>query len=145
MADEKDTKEEVVADPSSAKATEDVATEFIPPAGDQDAGPDKDFVEYVVKSIVGEPEKVSVIRSVDSMGVLLTLQVSKEDMGKVIGRSGQTAKAIRILLRVIGAKTNTRINMKIIEPEGGEVKMGELDDEDTVKEKSILDEPELDI
>ena len=138
MADEKDTKEEVVAEPSEA-------TEFVPPAGDQNAGPDKDFVEYVVKSIVGEPEKVSVIRSVDSMGVLLTLQVSKEDMGKVIGRSGQTAKAIRILLRVIGAKTNTRINMKIIEPEGGEVKMGELDDEETVKEKSILDEPELDI
>ena len=138
MADEKDPKEEVVTEPSEA-------TEAAVPTGDQDAGPDKDFVEYVVKSIVGEPEKVSVIRSVDSMGVLLTLQVSKEDMGKVIGRSGQTAKAVRILLRVIGAKTNTRINMKIIEPEGGEVKIGELDDEEAVKEKSILDEPELDI
>lgn len=132
MADEKDPKEET-------------AVEEAVPAGDQDAGPDKDFVEYVVKSIVSDPEKVAVTRTVDSMGVLLTLQVSKEDMGKVIGRSGQTAKAIRILLRVIGAKTNTRINMKIIEPEGGEVKMGELDDEEEGKEKSILDEPELDI
>lgn len=110
---------------------------------DQSIGPDKDFVEYVVKSIVGEPDKVTVARSVDSMGVLLTLQVSKEDMGKVIGKSGQTAKSIRILLRVIGAKTNTRINMKIVEPEGGEIKMGELEDE--VEEKSVLDEPDLDI
>ena len=111
---------------------------------DQAVGQDKDFVEYVVKSIVGQPDKVSVVRTVDSMGVLITLQVAKEDMGKVIGRSGQTAKAIRILLRVIGAKTNSRINMKIVEPEGGEVSMGKLDDE--VEEKSsILDEPDLNI
>ena len=118
-------------------AEEEITTE------DQAAGPDKDFVEYVVKSIVGEPDKVAVTRTVDSMGVLLTLQVSKEDMGKVIGKSGQTAKSIRILLRVIGAKTNTRINMKIVEPEGGEVKMGELEDEK--EEKSVLDEPDLEI
>lgn len=111
---------------------------------DQAVGQDKDFVEYVVKSIVGQPDKVLVTRVVDSMGVLITLQVAKEDMGKVIGRSGQTAKAIRILLRVIGAKTNSRINMKIVEPEGGEVSMGKLDDE--VEEKSsILDEPDLNI
>ncbi len=108
-----------------------------------DTGPDKDFVEYVIKSIVDQPDAVTVARSVDDMGVLLTLQVSKEDMGKVIGKSGQTAKAIRILLRVIGAKTNTRINMKIVEPEGGEVGGGELDDE-AEKEPSVLD-ADLDI
>jgi len=111
---------------------------------DPSVGPDKDFVEYVVKSIVGQPEKAVVTRTIDSMGTLLTLQVSKEDMGKVIGRSGQTAKAIRILLRVIGAKTNSRINMKIVEPEGGEVSMGKLDDE-TEGKSSILDEPDLNI
>ena len=111
---------------------------------DQAVGQDKDFVEYCVKSIVGQPEKVLVTRVVDSMGVLITLQVAKEDMGKVIGRSGQTAKAIRILLRVIGAKSNSRINMKIVEPEGGEVSMGKLDDEVEVK-SSILDEPDLNI
>lgn len=122
-----------------------MAEEAAENAGDQTAGPDKDFVEFVVKSIVGDPDKVSVTRSVDSMGVLLTLQVSKEDMGKVIGKSGQTAKSIRILLRVIGAKTNTRINMKIVEPEGGEVKMGELDDEEGGDKGSIMDEPELEI
>ena len=133
MAEEKTPKEEKTAAEEKAPAS----TE------DQSIGPDRDFVEYVVKSIVSDPEKVSVTRTVDSMGVLLTLQVSKEDMGKVIGRSGQTAKAIRILLRVIGAKTNTRINMKIIEPEGGEVKMGELEEEE--EKGSIMDEPELDI
>jgi uncharacterized protein len=111
---------------------------------DPSVGPDKDFVEYVIKSIVTQPEKVIVTRTVDSMGVLITLQVAKEDMGKVIGRSGQTAKAIRILLRVIGAKTNLRINMKIVEPEGGEVSMGKLDDETEAK-SSILDEPDLNI
>lgn len=110
---------------------------------DDAIGPDKDFVEYVIKSIVDQPEKVTVSRSVDDMGVLLTLQVSKEDMGKVIGKSGQTAKAIRILLRVIGAKTNVRINMKIVEPEGGEVGGGELDD-DVEKGPSVLD-TDLDI
>ena len=134
MAEEKASKKEEKKEEKAPAATE-----------EQTTGPDKDFVEYVVKSIVSSPDKVSVTRSVDSMGVLLTLQVAKEDMGKVIGRSGQTAKAIRILLRVIGAKTNTRINMKIIEPEGGEVKMGELEDEAEEEKGSILDEPELDV
>ena len=108
-------------------------------------GLDKDFVEYVVKSIVSQPDKVVVTRTVDDMGVLLTLQVAKEDMGKVIGRSGQTAKSIRILLRVIGSKENVRVNMKIVEPEGGEIKGGELEDEETKDEKSILDEPEFEL
>lgn len=113
-------------------------------ADDTSTGADKDFVEYVVKSIVSQPDKVVVTRSVDDMGVLLTLQVAKEDMGKVIGRSGQTAKAIRILLRVIGSKENARVNMKIVEPEGGEVKGGELDDEEE-KGTSVLDEPDLEV
>ena len=115
------------------------------PSDDPTVGQDKDFVEFVIKSIVTQPDKVVVTRSVDSMGVLITLQVAKEDMGKVIGRSGQTAKAIRILLRVIGAKSNVRINLKIVEPEGGEVKMGELEDDEEEKGGSIMDEPELDI
>ena len=112
-------------------------------ADDISTGPDKDFVEYVVKSIVTQPDKVSVTRTVDDMGVLLTLQVAKEDMGKVIGKGGQTAKSIRILLRVIGSKANTRVNMKIVEPEGGEVRGGEIDEENGGKGKSIMDEPDL--
>lgn len=79
---------------------------------------DKEFVEYVVKALVAHPEDVSVRRSVDDMGVLLELSVNPEDMGKVIGKAGATAKSIRTLLRVLGSRDDARVNLKIIEPEG---------------------------
>ncbi len=81
---------------------------------------DKEFLEFVVKALVDNPDKVKVDRKVDEMGVLLTLKTDKDDMGKIIGRSGNTAKAIRTLLRVVGMKNNARVNLKIEEPEGGE-------------------------
>jgi hypothetical protein len=84
-------------------------------------GPDRDFIEHVVKMIVDNPDEVKVTRDVDEMGVLITLQVAKDDMGKIIGKSGQTAKSLRILLRVIGSKNNARVNLRIVEPEGSEV------------------------
>ena len=80
---------------------------------------DKDFLEFLVKELVDNPDSVKVERVVDEMGVLLTLDVSPEDMGKIIGRSGATAKAIRTLLRVVGMKNNARVNLKSNEPEGG--------------------------
>jgi hypothetical protein len=79
---------------------------------------DQEFLEHVVKSLVDHPEDVKVERKVDEMGVLLTLDVNQEDMGKIIGRSGNTAKAIRTLLRVVGMKNNARVNLRINEPEG---------------------------
>jgi predicted RNA-binding protein YlqC (UPF0109 family) len=82
---------------------------------------DQLFVEQIVKQIVEKPEEVAVERKVDEMGVLITLKVSKDDMGKIIGKGGQTAKAIRVLLRVIGSKNNSRVNLKIVEPEGAQV------------------------
>jgi len=81
---------------------------------------DQEFVEYVVKSLVDNPDKVRVDRRVDEMGVLITLDVAAEDMGKIIGRDGATAKALRTLLRVVGMKNNARVNLKINEPEGRE-------------------------
>ena len=81
---------------------------------------DQEFVEYVVKALVDDPEKVKVERRVDEMGVLITLDVGSEDMGKIIGRDGATAKALRTLLRVVGMKNNARVNLKINEPEGRE-------------------------
>jgi predicted RNA-binding protein YlqC (UPF0109 family) len=81
---------------------------------------DKEFVEYVVKALVSHPDDVSVKRSVDDMGVLLELSVNPEDMGKVIGKAGATAKSIRTLLRVLGSRNDARVNLKIIEPEGSE-------------------------
>ncbi|MEX0919385.1 MAG: KH domain-containing protein [Parcubacteria group bacterium] len=80
---------------------------------------DVQFLEYVVKALVTHPDEVKIKRTVDEMGVLMTLDVHPEDMGKIIGRSGNTAKAIRILLRVVGMKNNSRINLKINEPAGG--------------------------
>ncbi|HEY4480204.1 MAG TPA: KH domain-containing protein [Candidatus Paceibacterota bacterium] len=80
---------------------------------------DAQFLDYVVKGLVDHPESVKITRTVDEMGVLLGLDVHPDDMGKIIGRSGNTAKAIRILLRVVGMKNNARVNLKINEPEGG--------------------------
>lgn len=80
---------------------------------------DKEFLEYVVKSLVDNPNDVKVDRKVDEMGVLLSLQVNPEDMGQIIGRQGQTARAIRSLVRLIGLKNHARVNLKIEEPEGG--------------------------
>lgn len=80
---------------------------------------DTQFLEYVIKALVDHPNDVKIKRTVDEMGVLMTLDVNPDDMGKVIGRSGNTAKAIRILLRVVGMKNNARVNLKINEPGGG--------------------------
>ncbi|MBP6926154.1 MAG: KH domain-containing protein [Candidatus Pacebacteria bacterium] len=80
---------------------------------------DQEFLQYVVSALVDTPADVKISRNVDEMGVLLTLTVNRDDMGKIIGRDGHTAKAIRTLLRVIGMKNNARVNLKINEPEGG--------------------------
>ncbi len=79
---------------------------------------DQEFVQYVVEALVDNPDKVKVERRVDEMGVLITLDVGAEDMGKIIGRDGATAKALRTLLRVVGMKNNARVNLKINEPAG---------------------------
>ncbi len=81
---------------------------------------DQKFLDYVVKSLVDNPDDVKINRTVDEMGVLLSLSVHKDDMGKIIGRSGATAKAIRTILRVVGMKNEARVNLKIEEPEGSE-------------------------
>lgn len=80
---------------------------------------DHAFLEYVVKALVDQPDAVIIVRSVDEMGVLLTLTVHPDDMGKIIGRDGNIAKALRTLLRVVGMKHNARVNLKINEPAGG--------------------------
>ena len=77
---------------------------------------DAKFVEYVIKQIVDNPEQVKITRTIDEMGVLITVETAQEDMGKLIGKSGQTAKALRVLLRIVGSKNNARVNLKIVEP-----------------------------
>ena len=80
---------------------------------------DVKFVEAIVREIVANPDDVKVDRTVDERGVLLTLTVNPSDIGYVIGKQGQTARAIRTLTKIIGAKNNARVNLKINEPEGG--------------------------
>lgn len=87
---------------------------------------DRQFVEFVIKSIVNNPDAVSVSRTVDELGVLLTVKVDPKDMGLLIGRSGSTAKAIRILARIVGMRNNARVNLRIEEPEGGRLASGLL-------------------
>jgi predicted RNA-binding protein YlqC (UPF0109 family) len=79
---------------------------------------DQQFLEFIIKSIVSHPEDVVAERTVDERGVLLTLKINPADMGYVIGRRGQTAQAVRTLLKIVGAKNNARVNLKIEEPEG---------------------------
>lgn len=80
---------------------------------------DQEFLEYIVKALVDHPEDVKIERTVDEMGVLLSLRIHSEDMGQIIGKEGSTARAIRNLVRIIGLKNHARINLKIEEPEGG--------------------------
>ena len=80
---------------------------------------DHAFLDYTVKALVDNPDAVVITRGVDEMGVLLTLTVAPDDMGKIIGRDGNIAKALRTLLRGVGMKHNARVNLKINEPVGG--------------------------
>lgn len=88
------------------------------PAAMADMHTDQSFIEYVVKSIVNHPEDVKTERVIDDRGVKITLYVNPEDMGYVIGRQGQTARALRILLKIVGAKDNARVSLVVYEPEG---------------------------
>lgn len=76
---------------------------------------DQQFIEFVVKSLVGKPDAVQVTRSVDEKGVLLELTVDPEDLGRVIGKRGATAQSLRTLLRALGTKNEARYNLKIID------------------------------
>lgn len=80
---------------------------------------DQQFVELLVKAIVNNPNDVKTARIIDERGVLISLDVNPADMGYVIGRQGQTARSIRTLLKIVGAKHNARVNLKINEPVGG--------------------------
>ncbi|MBL7156275.1 MAG: KH domain-containing protein [Candidatus Pacebacteria bacterium] len=80
---------------------------------------DQEFLGYIVKALVDNPDDVKIERKVDEMGVLLSLTVNPEDMGQIIGKAGSTARAIRSLVRIVGLKNHARVNLKIEEPEGG--------------------------
>ena len=80
---------------------------------------DQQFVEFIVKSLVGNPDAVSVERRIDEKGVLLELTVDAEDLGRVIGKRGATAQSLRTLLRALGTKNDARYNLKIVDTGDG--------------------------
>jgi predicted RNA-binding protein YlqC (UPF0109 family) len=82
---------------------------------------DEQFIEYIVKQLVDNPDAVKIERTVDEKGVLLSLIVDPEDIGRVIGKRGSTAQSLRNLLRALGSKNDARYNLKIVDvdrPEG---------------------------
>ena len=81
---------------------------------------DQQFVEYIVKTLVNNPDNVAVERKIDEKGVLLSLTVDPEDVGRVIGKRGATAQSIRTLLRALGTKNDARYNLKIVNTDGYE-------------------------
>lgn len=104
---------------------------------------DQQFVEYIVKTLVNNPEKVAVERKIDEKGVLLSLTVDPEDVGRVIGKRGVTAQAIRVLLRALGTKQDARYNLKIVNTDEGVPKHVEKAEEvDDGAEEAAAEEPE---
>lgn len=87
-----------------------------------------EFLEYIIKELVAHPDAVKISRKVDEMGVLLTLEVAQNDMGRVIGRHGDTAKALRTLLTAWGMAREQRLHLKISDPPGVEFIKRPLED-----------------
>lgn len=104
------------------------------------ADQDQQLVETIVKAIVSTPKDVKLERTVDERGVLLTLTVNPADVGYVIGKQGQTARAIRTLAKVIGAKNNARVNLKILEPEGSRGPRPQADAPEAPVDTDVVDD-----
>lgn len=103
---------------------------------------DQQFVEYIVKSLVEHPDDVIVDRIIDEKGVLLTLTVSPEDLGRVIGRRGTTAQSLRTLLRALGTKNSARYNLKIVNNDNPEEVLAEASSEEVDQDvENTTDEP----
>ena len=96
---------------------------------------DQQFVEYIVKTLVNNPDKVSVERKIDEKGVLLSLTVDPEDVGRVIGKRGATAQSLRVLLRALGTKQDARYNLKIINTDEEEGEPRESKSKEAPKEE----------
>ena len=117
---------------------------------------DQQFVEFVVKALVSNPDAVLVERTIDEKGVLLELTVAPEDLGRVIGKRGGTAQSLRTLLRALGTKNDARYNLKIVDTDGGsgatqqsqsaaapqdDTTADEVIEEDTTVDEEAVDNP----
>lgn len=105
---------------------------------------DQQFIEYIVKSVVGYPDDVIVDRIIDEKGVLLTLTVNPEDLGRVIGKRGVTAQSLRTLLRALGTKNDARYNLKIVNNDDHEhVPAAVMSSDDPIDEPVAVDENDV--
>lgn len=100
---------------------------------------DQQFVEYIVKSLVEHPDDVSVDRIIDEKGVLLTLTVNPEDLGRVIGRRGTTAQSLRTLLRALGTKNSARYNLKIVNNDNPDEIIAQVSSDDAAVIDDVVD------
>lgn len=107
---------------------------------------DQQFVEYIVKTLVNNPDKVAVDRKIDEKGVLLSLTVDPSDVGRVIGKRGVTAQAIRVLLRALGTKQDARYNLKIVntDEEGNPLREEKSEEKPAEKEGEVEEVEEVD-
>ena len=106
---------------------------------------DQQFIEYIVKSLVGNPDAVKIDRTIDEKGVLLELTVDPEDLGRVIGKRGATAQSLRTLLRALGTKNDARYNLKIIDVGGPRPARQSEDDAVNADKPAVLDQTADDV
>src|SRR5207253_2260635 len=102
---------------------------------------DQQFVEFIVKSLVGNPDAVKVDRRIDEKGVLLELTVDPDDLGRVIGKRGATAQSLRTLLRALGTKNDARYNLKIVDVGGPRPPRSDDDSKTVPADEPVADEP----
>lgn len=100
---------------------------------------DQQFVEYIVKSVVEHPDDVTIDRIIDEKGVLLTLTVNPEDLGRVIGKRGITAQSLRTLLRALGTKNDARYNLKIVNNDDGRTYSVSSDDSNDRSSSDVVE------
>ncbi len=101
---------------------------------------DQQFIEYIVKELVGHPDDVVVERTIDEKGVLLELTVNPEDLGRVIGKRGVTAQSLRTLLRALGTKNDARYNLKIVNNDDYQGSISSVSSDDAVAVDDATDD-----
>lgn len=104
---------------------------------------DQQFIEYIVKSLVSNPDAVKIERRIDEKGVLLELTVDGEDLGRVIGKRGATAQSLRTLLRALGTKNDARYNLKIVDTTGGNAAAAQETSDNNDKSEEDSDESDV--
>ena len=95
--------------------------------------PENKFLEFVLSNLLEHPTEIKIEEIHDELGILFEVTVHEEDMGKVIGKGGQTIQSLRTILRLMGSKRQERINLKVLEPQ--KEKEGNEENEEQVEKE----------